>query len=171
MIYSHTHDDHYMGAQGVVSPDQDMSIPIITSEGFIGAIMSENILAGPAHLWQILKQRRVKAAATTNSQQHYHVVAANSEDSNPGAKLLLASAYEKLGYGAENATRRNFYLTGVQELRTGKKAGMVAGSRTSLGPNLTIDQHFDVMSVQPDGERASETSFGIDFDVMDVKQK
>ncbi|KAK6066712.1 hydrolase [Seiridium cupressi] len=169
MIYSHTHDDHYMGAQGVVSPDQDMSIPIITSEGFIGAIMSENILAGPAHLWEYPEAE--EAAATTDSQQHYHVVAANSEDSNPGAKLLLASAYEKLGYGAENATRRNFYLTGVQELRTGKKAGMVAGSRTSLGPNLTIDQHFDVMSVQPDSERASETSFGIDFDVMDVKQK
>lgn len=48
MIYSHSHGDHYMGAQGVLPPDQDMSIPIIAPEGFIEAVMSESILAGPA---------------------------------------------------------------------------------------------------------------------------
>lgn len=48
MIYSHSHGDHYMGAQGVLAKDQDMSIPIIAPEGFIEAIMSESVLAGPA---------------------------------------------------------------------------------------------------------------------------
>lgn len=48
MIYSHSHGDHYMGAQGVLPEDQDMSIPIIAPEGFLEAIMSESVLAGPA---------------------------------------------------------------------------------------------------------------------------
>lgn len=48
IIYSHSHGDHYMGAAGVLPPDQDVSkIPIIAPEGFIEAIMSESILAGP----------------------------------------------------------------------------------------------------------------------------
>ena len=46
MIYSHSHGDHYMGAGGCISPEAD--IPIIAPEGFIEAIMSENIIAGPA---------------------------------------------------------------------------------------------------------------------------
>ena len=35
------------------------------------------------------------------------------------AKAALADVYERLGYGAENATWRAFYLTGAQELREG----------------------------------------------------
>lgn len=46
MIYSHSHGDHYMGAGGVIDADADM--PIIAPEGFMEAILSESILAGPA---------------------------------------------------------------------------------------------------------------------------
>lgn len=86
------------------------------------------------------------------------------------AKVLLANAYEKIGFGCENATWRNLYLTGAQELRTGKNAGMVAGGRTPLGPNLSVDQWFDVMSVQLDGERAAEARFSLEFEITDLKQ-
>lgn len=75
-----------------------------------------------------------------------HAVASGLESPSTRARLL-ASAYEALGFGAENATWRNFYLTSAQELRTGKKAGMVAGGRTALGEKLTIDQWFEIMSV------------------------
>lgn len=46
MIYSHSHGDHYMGAGGVI--EQDTEIPIIAPEGFLEAIISESIIAGPA---------------------------------------------------------------------------------------------------------------------------
>ena len=47
MIYSHSHGDHYMGAQGVLD-DVARDIPIIAPEGFLEAIISESVLAGPA---------------------------------------------------------------------------------------------------------------------------
>lgn len=85
--------------------------------------------------------------------------------------MLLASTYEQLGFGAENAVWRNFYLTAAQELRTGKQAGMVAGGKKSLGPNLSVDQWFDIMSVQINGELASDLSLVVDFTIPEDKQK
>lgn len=51
LIYSHSHGDHYMGAGGVIDSlanGADAGIPIIAPEGFIEAVMSESIIAGPA---------------------------------------------------------------------------------------------------------------------------
>ncbi|KAJ6103463.1 hypothetical protein N7486_005890 [Penicillium sp. IBT 16267x] len=59
----------------------------------------------------------------------------------------------------------------AQELRNRAKAGMVAGGRTQLAEKLSIDQWFEVMSVQLDGDKAAGLSFVIDFDVTDVKEK
>lgn len=100
-----------------------------------------------------------------------HAVAADPENASQRAQDLLATAYEKLGYGAENATWRNFYLTAAQELQTGKKAGMVAGGRTPLGEKLQIEQWFEILSVQLDGTRAAQAAFSIDLDVTDAKEK
>ncbi|CEJ62800.1 hypothetical protein PMG11_11287 [Penicillium brasilianum] len=100
-----------------------------------------------------------------------HVVAADPENASRRAQDLLATTYEQLGYGAENATWRNFYLTAAQELRTGKKAGMVVGGRTPLGEKLQIEQWFEILSVQLDGQRAGKAAFSLDFDVTDAGEK
>ncbi|KAJ4365838.1 hypothetical protein N0V83_008459 [Neocucurbitaria cava] len=100
-----------------------------------------------------------------------HAVAAYPEVQKP--KALLADVYEKLGFGAENATWRNFYLTASQELRQEKKGDgnekMVAGGRTPLGENLQINQWFDVLSIQIDGELAAarDTKLAIAIEVVD----
>ncbi|KAL4733216.1 beta-lactamase-like protein [Aspergillus similis] len=101
-------------------------------------------------------------------------LAANPQTPDPQAQDLLATSYEQLGFGAENATWRNFYLTAAQELRTGRKAGMVAGGRTPLGEKLTLEQCFEILSVQFDGTKASEAAggaFSIDLDVTDICEK
>ena len=46
-----------------------------------------------------------------------HVVFA--EPDHEAAKELLADTFEQLGYGAENGTWRNVYLSGATELRHG----------------------------------------------------
>lgn len=97
---------------------------------------------------------------------------ANAADpSHEPTRTQLAEVYQKLGFGAENATWRNFYLTAAQQLRTGKQAGMVAGGRTPLGPNLSVDQWLDVMSIQINGGRAAESSHVVDFNLSDDRQK
>ncbi|KAJ5327193.1 uncharacterized protein N7506_010295 [Penicillium brevicompactum] len=100
-----------------------------------------------------------------------HAVSADPDSTGTREKHLLASVYESLGFGAENATWRNFYLTAAQHLRSGKRAGMVAGGGTALGERLSIDQWFEILSVQLNGEAAAEKNFAIDLDVTDVEQK
>ncbi|KAF9871104.1 hydrolase [Colletotrichum karsti] len=89
------------------------------------------------------------------------------------SRLLLATAYENLGYGSENATWRNFYLVAAKELRTGKGPGLLGGGRTPLGASLTVEQWFDILSVQIDGEKAAaqDLEFTIDFDIVDIEEK
>lgn len=98
-----------------------------------------------------------------------HAVAAYPQETRP--KTLLANAYEKLGFGAENAVWRNFYLTGAQVLRTGKDTGMLAGGKSSLGPQLSIGQWFAILGVQLDGEKAATKSLAVDFDITDNGEK
>lgn len=142
----------------------------------------------PAHLWKLPPAaegaRYVDClggvdALCTKADQYFrsgdlrfaatllgHAIAAYPE--NERVKPLLAAVYEQLGFGAENATWRNFYLTAAQELRTGQKAGMIAGGRTALGPTLTVDQWLDVLAVQLNGDLAGETKLIIDMLVKDV---
>jgi len=77
-----------------------------------------------------------------------------AEPDNQGARELQAEALEQLGYGAENATWRNFYLVGAEELRNGP-----AGTPTDARPldilaNLSLPQILDGMKVRLNGPRA-----------------
>lgn len=85
-----------------------------------------------------------------------HAAAADPESLDSRARDLLTTAYETLGFGVENATWRNFYLTAALELRTNKKAGMVAGGRTPLGEKLSVEQCFEILCVQLNSAQASE---------------
>jgi alkyl sulfatase BDS1-like metallo-beta-lactamase superfamily hydrolase len=50
IIYSHSHYDHFGGAQGVLSTatGDQRQIPIIAPAGFMEAVLKENLVAGPA---------------------------------------------------------------------------------------------------------------------------
>jgi len=90
-----------------------------------------------------------------------HVVFA--EPGNEAARELQAEALEQLGYGAENATWRNFFLMGAKELRGG-----IAGTPTSPAPpdivgNLSVAQLLDAMAIRLDGPRAWDLHLRIDW--------
>jgi len=74
-----------------------------------------------------------------------HAVFAQADNGN--ARELLASVLERLGYGAENATWRNSYLTGAEELHT-------EVSSAGLAPALTITQLFDSIAIRINGPKA-----------------
>ncbi len=92
-----------------------------------------------------------------------HLVFAEPE--NREARELQAQALEQLGFGAENATWRNFFLMGAKELREG-----ISGTPTSAAPpdvlaHLTVSQLLDAMAIRLDGPRAAEQHLRIDWRV------
>lgn len=94
-----------------------------------------------------------------------HAVAANPEKLDTRACSLLATSYEKLGFGMENTTWSNFYLRAAQELRTGKKAGIVAREK------LSVKQCFEIISGQLDSRKALKASFRTHFDAVDKSEQ
>ncbi|HEY5816563.1 MAG TPA: alkyl sulfatase dimerization domain-containing protein [Solirubrobacterales bacterium] len=98
-----------------------------------------------------------------------HVVFA--EPGNEAARELQATALERLGHGAENATWRNFFLTGAKELREG-----IGGTPTSTAPpdvvaNLSVDQLLDAMAIRLDGPRAWGCDLRIGWAISDPDEE
>lgn len=86
-----------------------------------------------------------------------HVVFADG--ANPRAREVLADVFERLGFGAENATWRNAFLTGAHELRGGEQGSVV--SAAGMLSALTITQLFDTVAIRLDGARAAGTTLSI----------
>ena len=77
-----------------------------------------------------------------------------ADPASQAAKDALAGAYEQLGYAAETAPWRDFYLTGAQELRHGIAPASAASAPLDLARALTPDQLFDSLAVRLVPEKA-----------------
>jgi len=89
-----------------------------------------------------------------------------AEPDHAGAKELLASVFERLGYGAENATWRNCYLQGALELRTNKIEPTYTNS-AGMAPALTTTQLFDSVAIRINGPRAWSETLSINWHLTD----
>jgi alkyl sulfatase BDS1-like metallo-beta-lactamase superfamily hydrolase len=96
-----------------------------------------------------------------------HVVFASPE--HTAAKDRLSGVYERLGFGAECGTWRNFYLTGAQELRQGMSPRAVTDSSAGMLSALTVEQVFDSLAIRVNGPRAWSQEFIIDWEFTDLK--
>lgn len=94
-----------------------------------------------------------------------HVVFGGGDDAR--ARGLLAQALTTLGYGSENATWRNFYLRGAEELLGGIAAPPPDLSTPSTLSGLTVTQLFDSIGVRIDGPRAGSERLAIDWVLTD----
>ena len=83
------------------------------------------------------------------------------------AKQLLATTYDKLGYGAENGTWRNFYLMGALELRHGAIPPSLSLASPDLIQALTVEQLFDSIAIRVNGPKAWSHALTIDWDFTD----
>ena len=144
----------------------------------------------PAHLWQHPPQeaaaRYVTAiggidATVAKAKEFFddgdlrfaaelgsHAVFAQPD--HVGAKTLLADVLEQLGFGAENATWRNAYLTGAQELRTGVQPTPMTAAG-GMAPAMTTTQLFDSIAIRIDGPRAWDTTLSINWVISDAGEK
>jgi alkyl sulfatase BDS1-like metallo-beta-lactamase superfamily hydrolase len=142
----------------------------------------------PAHLWQhppVERARRYvdfmggadavveKARAPFDAGDYRwvaevlgHVVFA--DQGHAGARELLADTYEQLGYGSENGTWRNFYLSGATELRSGAFGTPVQTASPDMVAQLTPEMLFDALAIQVDGPNAWDEDVTVDVDLTDT---
>ena len=85
---------------------------------------------------------------------------------NVAAKDLLASIFERLGYGSENAVWRYCFLQGAQELRT-NKIGHTDVNSARMAPAMTVTQLFDMIAVRVNGPKAWSERFSINWHLTD----
>ncbi len=82
-----------------------------------------------------------------------HVVFADPQ--NTAACELQAAAFEQLGYQTENATWRNAYLSGAQELRDGVGEGTLRAQAPDIVRSLQTGQLFDAIGTRINAKRAA----------------
>jgi len=94
-----------------------------------------------------------------------------AEPDNAAARQLQADALEQLGYQSENATWRNAYLSGAQELRDGVAAATGSGGNTDdMVRALTPTMFFDYLGVRVDALKAADNDLTINWRFTDLNE-
>jgi len=143
----------------------------------------------PAHLWQhppqAAAQRYARLAGGADQLaararefldegdlRFAAELASHAVFADPGsaaAREVLAAAFERLGYGAENATWRNCFLMGARELRGGITAtGLAAGG---MAQAMSVTQIFDTVALRIDGPRAAGTALSVLWEFTDSGER
>lgn len=91
-----------------------------------------------------------------------------AQPDHAAARELLADTYEQLGYGSENGTWRDFYLSGATELREGRFGTPTETNAPDVIANLTPEMLFDALAIQVNGPRAWDEKLSIDIVLTDV---
>ncbi|HTJ94533.1 MAG TPA: alkyl sulfatase dimerization domain-containing protein, partial [Pararobbsia sp.] len=98
-----------------------------------------------------------------------HVVFA--DPSNEAAKHLLADTYEQLGYQAESAPWRNFYLTGAMELRNGiKKVPSPEPQSPDTIQAMPLEMFLDYLGVRLNADKAAGKKVTLNLVLTDTKE-
>ncbi|MFD6529300.1 alkyl/aryl-sulfatase [Streptomyces sp. NPDC060184] len=97
-----------------------------------------------------------------------HVVFA--EPRHAAARELLADTFEQLGYGSENGTWRNFYLSGTTELRHGRFGTPTVTASPDVIAHLTPTMLFDAIAIQINGPKAWDEKLTIDVHLTDTAE-
>jgi alkyl sulfatase BDS1-like metallo-beta-lactamase superfamily hydrolase len=145
----------------------------------------------PAHLWEHTPVERakryadlaggidglVRGARAAYDEGDYrwaaelanHAVFAQAD--HEGAREVLADSYEQLGYGSENGTWRDFFLSGVTELRDGQFGTPTETTAPDVIGQLTPSMLFDAIAIQVDGPRAWDEKLSIDVALTDTDER
>lgn len=85
----------------------------------------------------------------------------------------MARSFEQMGYTAESAPWRNFYLAGAQELRSGTAQRSASGPRAAVADMLMqtpIPQFLDAMAASINGPRADGVRLAVALRFTDAEE-
>lgn len=89
---------------------------------------------------------------------------------NAAARALQADALEQLGYQSENATWRNVYLSGAQELRNGVDRRNAGGlGSADMVSALSVQNYFDLLAVRLNADKAAGQTMTLNWSIPDQK--
>ncbi|MDZ8275459.1 alkyl sulfatase dimerization domain-containing protein [Microbacterium aquimaris] len=97
-----------------------------------------------------------------------HVVFADPR--HEAGRALYADTLTQLGYGAENGTWRNFFLSGATELREGSFGTPTRTDAPLIVAQLTPEQLLDAFAVKVDGPRAWDLDLVTDVTFTDLER-
>ena len=121
-------------------------------------------LGGSAHAINLARDAYQQGDYRWAAELLKQVIAANPGDQV--ARNLQADTFEQLGYQAESATWRGFYLTGAKELREGVHKfshGSTDSPDTIKG--MTVEMLFDYMAVRLDSGKAAGKDISLNFNL------
>jgi alkyl sulfatase BDS1-like metallo-beta-lactamase superfamily hydrolase len=180
-LYGYMHDQTVRlmnkGMSGIEIAEQLQLPPSLQQEWYAGeyyGCLSQNVKGiyqrymtwfdgNPANLWKHPPKEEGKRYV--DCMGGVHAVLAKAKDFAENGDLrfaatlldhVVAAVYERLGFGAENAVWRNFYLTAAQEL--GSKSKGAPQSVIAINPQSTVEDWFDALSLQIDGPKACNMS-------------
>ncbi|BDZ54961.1 hypothetical protein GCM10025870_20340 [Agromyces marinus] len=84
------------------------------------------------------------------------------------ARTLYADTLEQLGYGSENGTWRNFFLSGATELRGDNFGTPTTTNAPEIVAQLTVEQLLDSIAIRVDGPNAWDLDLALDITLSDL---
>lgn len=93
-----------------------------------------------------------------------------TDSTHAGARSLYADTLEQLGYGSENGTWRNFFLSGATELREGNFGTPLFANSPTIMAQLSPEQVFDSIAITVDGPRAWDLDLAFDITFSDLER-
>jgi alkyl sulfatase BDS1-like metallo-beta-lactamase superfamily hydrolase len=94
-----------------------------------------------------------------------------AEPKHKAASELLARSFEQMGYTAESAPWRNFYLTGAHELRNGvPEKGITIDILLDMLQYTPIERFLERMAASIDGTKAADANLKVNLVFSDLKE-
>jgi alkyl sulfatase BDS1-like metallo-beta-lactamase superfamily hydrolase len=126
-------------------------------------------MGGPAAVLQKAQHYYDKGDYRWVAEVVNHVVFADPD--NVAAKHMLADAYEQMGYQAESASWRNFYLTGAMELRNGvHKVPFGSSQSPDTIKAMPLEMFLDYQGVRLNGARAAGKTISFNIVMTDTNE-
>lgn len=94
-----------------------------------------------------------------------------ADPSDQAARELMAESFEQMGYMAESAPWRNFYLTGASELRHGTpEQGITLELAWDMLRYTPIERFFERIAASLNGPKANGVNLTINFAFSDLRE-
>ncbi|MEV8267534.1 alkyl sulfatase dimerization domain-containing protein [Microbacterium sp. NPDC076911] len=93
------------------------------------------------------------------------------DENHAAARTLYADTLEQLGYGSENGTWRNFFLSGATELRGENFGTPTKTNAPTLLAQLSPEQLLDSIAIRIDGPKAWKLDLAFAFEFTDLGRR